>query len=114
MRLICLMLFLVGSLLACSSSGPPLVIGPDGLPEGQIGQPYKVVLPITKNQGPVEQVRITGGVLPGGLVLLHKPGEAQAEISGTPEEAADTTIRITASVKTPKQTGEQDFRLIVR
>lgn len=111
-----LALFLGGLLLACrGAAGPPLNIGPDGLPEGQVGQTYSVTITITQNQGAVDRVWVAEGFLPAGLILLHKPGAAKAELAGTPEEAAESTIRIAASASTPsKQVGQQDFRLVIR
>jgi hypothetical protein len=108
-----LALLLAVTLFACTKTGPPLAIGPDGLPEGQVGQPYSATITITQNQGPVERVWVEQGFLPAGLMVVHTPGATKAVISGVPEEAADTAVRIAASVSSPKQIGRQDYRVIV-
>jgi hypothetical protein len=46
-------------------------------------------------------------------MVVHTPGATKAVISGVPEEAADTAVRIAASVSSPKQIGRQDYRVIV-
>jgi hypothetical protein len=109
-----LALLLAGTLLACTKTGPPLVIGPDGLPEGQVGQSYSVTITVTQNQGPVERVWVEQGFLPAGVALLHIPGATHAEIAGMPEETLDGVVRIAASVASPKQIGRQDYRVIVK
>ncbi len=110
-------LLLVVASLACGGSRPPLQFSPDTLPDAQVGQSYNVSITVSGNVTPVGQMSIGKGALPDGLVLQHERGNSTATISGTPQAAGEFEFTVAAwclGTNVSGQTGQQDYRLVVK
>jgi hypothetical protein len=94
-----------------------LQFSPDSLPDAQVGQAYSVAITISGNETPVGQMSIAEGDLPAGLALQHEGGKSTATISGTPKEAGEFEFTLAAwclGTNVSGQTGQRDYRLVVR
>jgi large repetitive protein len=88
----CLALFVAAVLVvACY---PSITIGPDGLPDGAVGQQYSEV--ITASGGDGIHGMYSSGTLPPGLALSFDHDAGTGLLSGTPTTAGSYAFNITA------------------
>ena len=93
----------------------PLKIGPDSLPNAQIGVEYQVEIQVSDNVTPVAHVYISEGALPAGLELVFDQDEG-ISISGTPEQAGTFAFVMFITchgTMVGGQTGDKEYTIIV-
>ena len=77
---------------AVELAAEPLVIHPDSLPNGTVGEAYSATVTATGGQYPSYTFAFEDGTLPPGLSF-----DADGSISGTPTEAGSFTFRVSVN-----------------
>lgn len=116
-------LFSLFAVLAVASSAcrkTPLEFSPGALPEGTVGQPYRVQVQVQGADTPVGGMSVTTGALPPGLELhfdRHEGPKNTATIEGTPTRPGEYPITVDAwcyGTNVSGQTGAREYRIVVR
>jgi hypothetical protein len=105
------------SLLNISSKSGALQFSPDTLPDGQVGQAYKVVISLSNQHTPAFNMGAGNDRLPAGLKGTFDQAKQTYTIDGTPTQAGTFSLTISAlcyGTNVSGQTGEKEYRLVIK
>jgi hypothetical protein len=100
-----------------SSKSDVLQFSPDTLPDGQVGQAYKVVVGISNQRTPAFNLGAGNDRLPPGLKGTFDQGKQTYTIEGTPIQAGTFSMTISAlcyGTNVSGQSGQKEYRLVIK
>jgi hypothetical protein len=100
-----------------SSNSGALQFSPDTLPDGQVGQAYKVVISLSNQRTPAFNLGAKKESLPAGLAGTFDQGKQTYTIEGTPIQAGVFPLTISAlcyGTNVSGQSGEKEYRLVIK
>jgi len=99
------------------SDSDVLKFSPDTLPDGQVGQAYKVVISLSNQHTPAFNMGAGQDQLPAGLKGAFNQQKQAYTIEGTPTRAGTFTLTVSAlcyGTNAPGQTGQKEYTLVIK
>jgi hypothetical protein len=105
------------SLFNISLKSDTLQFSPDTLPDGQVGQAYKVVISLSNQRTPAFNMGAGNDRLPAGLKGTFDQAKQAYTIDGAPTQAGTFPLTISAvcyGTNVSGQSGEKEYRLVIK
>jgi hypothetical protein len=105
------------SLVNISLKSDALQFSPDTLPDGQVGQAYKVVISLSNQRTPAFNIGAGTDRLPPGLKGTFDQEKQTYTLDGTPTQAGTFSLTVSAlcyGTNVSGQSGEIEYRLVVK
>ena len=105
------------SLFNISLKSDTLQFSPDTLPDGQVGQAYKVVISLSNQRTPAFNMGAGIDRLPAGLKGTFDQAKQTYTLEGTPTQAGTFPLSISAlcyGTNVSGQSGEKEYRLVIK
>jgi hypothetical protein len=105
------------SLVDISSKSDVLQFAPDTLPDGQVGQAYKVVINLSNQRTPAFNMGAGKDRLPPGLTGAFDQEKQTYTLEGTPTQAGTFSLMVSAlcyGTNVSGQSGEKEYRLVIK
>jgi len=105
------------SLVNISSKSDVLQFSPDTLPDGQVGQAYKVVISLSNQRTPAFNMGGSQDRLPPGLKGAFDQEKQTYTLAGTPTQAGTFPLTVSAlcyGTNVAGQSGEKEYRLVIK
>ena len=105
------------SLFTISSKSDALQFSPDTLPDGQVGQAYKVIISLSNQRTPAFNMGASQDRLPPGLTGTFDQDKQTYTLEGTPNQAGTFSLTISAlcyGTNVSGQSGEKEYKLVIK
>lgn len=105
------------SLLNISSKSDALHFSPDMLPDGQVGEAYKVVITLSNQRTPAFNMGADKDNLPAGLTGTFDQEKQTYTLDGIPGQTGTFSLTISAlcyGTNVSGQSGEKEYRLVIK
>ncbi len=105
------------NLFNISSKSDALQFSPDTLPDGQVGQAYKVVISLSNQRTPAFNIGASQERLPPGLTGAFDQDKQTYTLEGMPTQAGTFSLTVSAmcyGTNVSGQSGEKEYRLVIK
>jgi hypothetical protein len=105
------------SLFNISLKSDTLQFSPETLPDGQVGQAYKVAISLSNQRTPAFNMGAGNDRLPPGLKGTFDQEKQTYTIEGIPTQAGIFPLTVSAlcyGTNAPGQTGQKEYQLVIK